>query len=122
MKTNDYLNAAKTKLGIESDYGLAKALEVERQSMTGFRSGERHMPLDVAFRLAIILEIDPAHLVAEIEAERETKPKKAAFWRSFLQRAAMLAVLTCTLALSFTAISTSGPAGAGFRLRRRQCA
>lgn len=117
MKTNEYLDAAKVRLGIESDYALAKHLEIQRQSMTGLRDGSRHMPLDVAFRLAIILEIDPAHLLAEIEAEREKKPKKAAFWRSFLQRAAMLAVLVCTLAASSIATSTSAQNGSAFRRR-----
>lgn len=124
MQANDLLNAAKDRLKLESDYALAKRLNLPRQSMPGIREGKRNLPLDVAYRLAIILEVDPAQVVAELEAERERNPQRAEFWRSFLSRAAVLTVtVACTLAWSFSggAGAAQGAAFSGFR-RLRNCA
>ena len=63
-----------------------------------------------AFKTVIALELDPAHVIADLEEQREKNEKRREFWRSFLSRAPMLlAVLACTLALSFSAISGSAP-------------
>lgn len=118
MTPSQYLDAAKTKIAIESDYGIAKRLGVPRQSIPAMREGKRPIPLDVAYRIAIILEADPAQVVAELEAERETNPERAEFWRSFLSRAALLAgAIACTLAWSFSGMGASAPAWAGFGRR-----
>ncbi len=122
MTPTEYLDTAKAKIGIQSDYELAKRLEIPNANIPGMRRGTRHIPLDVAYKLAIILEIDPAQVVAELEAERETNPARADFWRSFLSRAAVLAVtLACTLAWSFSGTCAAGP-GAGLFGSRRKCA
>lgn len=83
MQANDLLNAAKDRLKLVSDYQMAKRLNLPRQSMPGIREGTRPLPLDVAYKLAIILELDPAQVVAELEAERERNPQRAAFWKVF---------------------------------------
>jgi len=124
MHANTLLDAAKDALKLASDYALAKRLGIPRNGIPEMRKGTRAIPLDVAYKLAIILDRDPGQLVAELEAERERNPQRAEFWRSFLSRAALLvATLACTLAWSF-----SNGAGAvqdgefsGPR-RRRQCA
>lgn len=124
MKPNEYLDAAKARLNITSDYELAKRLELANGSLSGIRSGHRNIPLDVAFRLAITLELDPAQVVADLEAQREKNEKRRGFWRSFQSRAACTAaVLGITLASLLFAISGSvqNPPGGGFS-RRRQCA
>ena len=124
MQANDLINAAKDRLKLASDYQIAKRLNLPRQSMPGIREGTRPLPLDVAYKLAIILELDPAQVVAELEAERERNPVRAEFWRSFLSRAALLVVtVACTLAWSFSnghmAAQVAG--FSGFR-RLRWCA
>ena len=81
MTPTEYLDAAKTKIGITSDYELSKRLNIHRGWIPAIRRSERHIPLDVAYKLAIILELDPAQVVAELEAERETNPARADFWR-----------------------------------------
>jgi len=40
MKPNEYLDAAKSKLNISSDYELARRLDVPRQSIPAIRKGE----------------------------------------------------------------------------------
>lgn len=124
MKASTLIDDAKRKLNLISDYGIAKRLKVRNGHIVGYRNGSRHMPLDVVYRLAIILEIDPAQVVAELEAERAKNPETASFWRSFLSRAALLIVTAaCTLAWSFSSGHMAAQDAAFSGLRRpRYCA
>lgn len=120
MKPAEYLDAAKARLNVSSDYALAKCMETPPNHISEVRSGKRHMPLDVAFRIAITLEIDPAQVVADLEAQREKNPKRRGFWESFgLRAASILAVICCTLAWSLSGTSGNGQAVTGGAARRR---
>lgn len=128
MTPNEYLDAAKAAMEITSDYELAKRLEIPSGNIPPMRRGERHVPIDVAFKIAITLEIDPAGVVADLESQREKNAKRREFWTGFLRRAAMVAAFACTLALSFSAtyedaaVTLGGLAAAsavGFLLTRR---
>ncbi len=127
MKPAEYLDAAKARLSIESDYALGKRLDCLPNHISEVRSGKRHMPLDMAFRIAITLEMDPAQVVADLEEQREKNPKRQGFWRSFTSRAHSSAVaVLCMLALIASATCGSVPGyfggGASLRLRRYGCA
>lgn len=120
MTPNEYLDATKARLQITSDYELAKRLEIPNANIPGMRRGERHLPLDVAYRIAITLELDPAAVVADLEGQREKNPKRAAFWRSFRSHAACAALaLACMLGSMLSA--TSGSAQAPVGGSRRRC-
>jgi len=119
MKAAEYLDAAKQRLCLSSDYKLSKILEVTPGHIAEYRSEKRGIPLDQAFRLAITLEIDPALVVADLEAQRAKNPARAAFWRSFLLRARVLAVLLCTLASISFGGAGSDPGRLGGAVRRR---
>lgn len=87
------------------------------------RNGTRAVPLDIAYKLAITLQLDPAEVVADLEAQREKNPDRAAFWRSFMQRARTVAAMVAfTLALSFSGSYGNGQAAHGGPFRRRQYA
>jgi plasmid maintenance system antidote protein VapI len=120
MKPAEYIEAAKARLNIESDYSVAKKLGVSPNHMTELKDGSRAIPLDMAFKLAITLEMDPAEVVADLEAQRAKNPQKRDFWTNFLARAAMVAgIMLCTLALNFSGISGNGAATlGGFRRPR----
>lgn len=124
MTPAEYLDAAKARLNVSSDYALAKRLECLPNHVSEIRSGKRHVPIDMAFRLAITLELDPAQVVADLEEQREKNEKRRGFWRSFTSHARcnVVAVL-CMLALiaSATFGSVQNPHGGGFS-RRRKCA
>jgi len=124
MQANDLLNAAKEHMKLPSDYALAKRLGISDKVLPAMRRGERHMPLEMAYKLAIILDRDPAQVIAELEAERAKTTEAQAFWRSFLSRAAVLAVtVACTLAWSFSSGHMAAQDGGFFGIkRRRQCA
>lgn len=120
MTAAEYLNETKKRLEISSDYELAKRLQSTPGHIAEIRSGKRAMPLDVAYKIAITLEIDPAEVIAELESQREKNPARAAFWRSFLARAAVLAVtVACTLALNFSGgvAGVQSAANGGFKRR-----
>jgi hypothetical protein len=122
MRTNEYLNAAKEKMGGISDYELAKRLEITRGFIALIRSGQRGIPNHAAFKLAIALELDPAQVLADIESQHEKNPQRKAFWTGFLSRAAKLLIVG-TLALIFTGIYGSGQErsfGGGARPFRRR--
>jgi len=59
------------------------------------------------FQIAITLELDPASVIADLESQRDKNPARAAFWRSFLLRVGMVAVLAGTLALTSIAAWTT---------------
>lgn len=122
MKPTEYLDAAKARLNLKSDYELAKRLECPSGHISEVRSGKRHVPLEVAFRIAITLEIDPAQVVADLEGQREKNPKRQGFWRSFSSRAAStVAVLCCTLAFLLSATFGSVQGVTGGAARRSRC-
>lgn len=124
MKPTEYLDATKARLNIETDYALAKAMDCPSGHISEVRHGKRHVPLDVAFRIAITLELDPAQVVADLEGQREKNTKRRSFWQSFNSRAAStVALLCCTLALLLSATFGSDQGGTGGAARRRlQCA
>lgn len=113
MTPNEYLDAAKAKIGAASDYELAKRFEVTRQRISGIRKGELPMDNATAYHVAITLDLDPAMVIADLEAQREKNPHRREFWAGFIQRAAVVAALVCTLALSFSVTSGEEQAALG---------
>lgn len=104
MKPSAYLDALKAQLNINSDYELAKRLGIPNANMPGMRDGSRKVSNDLAFKIAITLELDPASVIADLEEQRAKNPERREFWRGFLQRAGRQTVaLLCTLALIFSA-------------------
>lgn len=111
MKPSAYLDAVKAQLNLDSDYALAKRFSIPNANMPGMRDGTRKVPTELAFKIAITLELDPASVVADLEEQRAKTPERRDFWRSFLSRASMLmAVIVCTLAWNFSA-TFEGAAG-----------
>lgn len=123
MKPTAYLDAVKAQLNIDSDYALGKVLELPRNSIPAIRSGVRAVPLDVAYKIAITLDLDPARVVADLAEQRETNEKRRDFWRSFLSRVICIgALLIHTLAFLPSNISGSAPALFGGKNRRAKFA
>lgn len=81
MTTNELLNAAKAKLEINSDYALAKVLGVGKGRIGNYRAGSCKPDEQACFKLAEILEVDPAAIIAAVRLEGEKEPTKREFWR-----------------------------------------
>lgn len=76
MKAINYLALVKAKLHITTDYALAKALKVSKQTAGKYSSGAVVPGPVVAFRVAEILGDQPAAVVADFEAERAERDGK----------------------------------------------
>jgi transcriptional regulator with XRE-family HTH domain len=86
-KTIDqYLDEAKKKLGITSDYKLAIEWNIARSGITNYRKGERKPDNYVIFKIAETLEIDEKELTIKIEAMNEKNQIRKEFWSEQLQK------------------------------------
>ena len=78
--TIEYLIEVKKKLGIASDYGLAKALETSQQAVSRYMTGQRVIDDYIAGKSAQILGISELEVIAAANAEREKDVDRKAFW------------------------------------------
>ncbi len=80
MNTIELLQHTKNRLGITSDYALAKALKISQTGVSNYRVGRSIMEDDVALKIADILELDPLAVIAMANAERSKSPEMKARW------------------------------------------
>ena len=86
MNTIGYLKQVKRRLGVESDYALAQHLGVTRQAISGMQSGKTTLGDETAMKIAAILELHPALVLADAHAEREKNPEIQAVWRGLVEK------------------------------------
>lgn len=84
--TTEFLDKAKERLNLPSDYALAKALGVSHSCLSNYRSGRSHLDDEKALKVAELLEVDPAIVVSAAHAERARKPEEKAVWASIYER------------------------------------
>jgi len=117
------LTDCKTALGVETDYKLAKAMEMHNGLISDYMAGKRVPDTYACLRMAEILNRAPLEVIALVEAARARNAQRREYWNGFLQRVAKRAV-TVTLALVFGFISVAalplcgGGTGGFFRSRR----
>ncbi|MFM0642088.1 helix-turn-helix transcriptional regulator [Paraburkholderia metrosideri] len=81
MKTTvQFCGDMKAKLGIESDYALAKALNVSRSAVSKWTSSKGTFDEDTCFQVADVLGLRPFEVVAAMHAERARDDQHRAFW------------------------------------------
>lgn len=108
MNTLEYLEACKNRLGITSDYALAKALRIGQSTICSYRAGRSRIDDDVALSIAEILKIHPLQVIATANAERAKTPEAKARWFGVMEK----------LSASFNALlSGASPRPASFLAR-----
>lgn len=100
-KAKELLMECKIKLGIKSDYALAKEMEIDRARMSDYMNEKRTPDNFACMRIAQILRRDPITVIAEIEADTCKNETRRAFWINFLSSAKQavlwqVMVLLCT--------------------------
>jgi plasmid maintenance system antidote protein VapI len=90
VKTKDYCRAAKIKLGVTSDYALAKHLGVQRQTISNYVNGHRVFDNTMAARISEILDVDLVKVIADLELERGTNDE---LWKRIARKVAAVAVV-----------------------------
>lgn len=81
MNTIEYLDAAKSRLGIESDYALAKVMKMRASTISNYRSGRSQMDDDIAARVAQILGMHPGLVMLDMHRERAKTPAEQSIWQ-----------------------------------------
>ena len=83
MKTADYLDRCKKKLEISSTYALAKAFGIEERRLREHYEGSGKSEF-VYFKIAQVLDLDPAYVIADIKSETEKDEVRREFFKSFV--------------------------------------
>ena len=86
MKVKERLLECKIKLGIKSDYALAKSLGINRARVCEYMASKRQPDAYTALKMAEILNVHPLLLLAEFEAETAKTAERKAFWLNFVRR------------------------------------
>ena len=81
MTTIEYIDALRAHLGLSSDYQLARELRVTRSAVSKYRTGQTTADESTALRIAELLNIDPARVLADVAAERARTPEARTVWR-----------------------------------------
>ena len=86
MNTIEYLDAVKKKLGIESDYALAKRLGFSLSAVSSYRTGRRALDDDAALVIATALDCHPLQVIAAANAERAKTPEQRERWSGVMEK------------------------------------
>ena len=111
MHIDDLIDKAKTRAYLQSDYALAKAMGIERQIISQWRSGKRHPSNDEAVQLATLAGLEDMQVIALIEYETANSEKKKKFWKHYMESRGIKATLGM-IGLGLSIIISPEPAGA----------
>lgn len=101
-KSAELMDAIKAKIGIESDYALAKKLSVKTQRISAYRAGKEKPDFYICVKAGILLNLDPVKIAAEIELEKEKNEERRGFWRDFLsQSTPVTLIMLVSLCITF---------------------
>ncbi len=84
--TLQYLDEAKKKLHIESDYALSKKLGCTTSTISNYRAGRSRMDDVMAVKVAEILEKNPLELLASLNFERAKDDEVKRVWKGILEK------------------------------------
>lgn len=80
MNTVDYLNALRKHTKTGSDYAVAKLLGASTQKVSGYKNKGITFSDEMAIKVAHILEIPEASVMADMHAERANCTEVKAVW------------------------------------------
>ncbi len=80
MNTQEYLAALRLKLGVTTDYALAKALGVSKQAAGRWSKGLSGFDDETAQRVAAILGMHPGLVMLDMHRERAKTPSEQSLW------------------------------------------
>ena len=87
MKTTvEWLDALKAQLDIPSDYAAAKVLGLTRSAVSHYRTGRTSFDDVTAVRVADLLGVDPAEVLASVQYERAKTDEVREAWASLLEK------------------------------------
>ena len=87
MNTNQYLDACKKKLKVESDYALAKHLEISKSAFPKYRHKNGTLDDRIAMKVAETLGIPKGRVLADMQAERAKDEALVKIWKKLAEAA-----------------------------------
>lgn len=111
MEVVEMLDQCKKKLGVNSDYALAKELEIRPMRISGYRAGREHPDIYVCFRIAEILEESPSSIIAQVEAKNAKNEHKALYFKRFFTIVGLWIIWGCALGSYMPFSNTAYAAG-----------
>jgi len=97
--------------GDASDYRLAKLIGVNRSAISNYRRGVSHFGNREAFRVAELLNLDPAYVVACAMAERSRSDEERAIWERVARAVAANAAGVAVVGAGLSALPSAVEAG-----------
>jgi plasmid maintenance system antidote protein VapI len=85
MNTIEYIDTAKTRLGVDSDYALAKALKITPSTIYGYRAGRSHMDDETALKISKVLGIHAGFVLLDMHRERAKTPQERSAWQEIFE-------------------------------------
>lgn len=79
--TIEFLNAIKKKYDITSNYGLARKLDQTDTDIARWMKGKNTLGDEAALKVAELLDLDPAYVLACAHAERAKNDPEKAVWQ-----------------------------------------
>lgn len=86
MNTVEYLQQTKKVLKIESDYALAKALNVTRSAISSHMTGRTTLSDETAVKVAAIIGKHAGIVMLDMHREREKNPEVKAVWSAVMEK------------------------------------
>lgn len=77
------LDEVKQRVGIESDYALAKVLEIRKQRTHDYYKGVRRPDAFVCLRISEILDRPLSEVIAAVELDAEKDEKRRSAWERY---------------------------------------
>jgi hypothetical protein len=81
MTAAEYMDALQLKLGVNSDYAVARVIGVSRQAASRYRLGMGHFDDEIARKVGEILEIHPGIVMLHMYADRTRDEGIKELWK-----------------------------------------
>lgn len=91
MKSAQYLDQVKSKLGLHADKDLAEHFKVTKAAISQYKSGARIMENEMCLAVALTLEIDPLKVIMAADIDRAERSGQSSLWSVFSERMATVA-------------------------------
>lgn len=81
MNTLEYMDAVKKRIGKDSDYAVAKALQMRASTIAGYRARGGQMDDEIAAKVAALLGIHPGLVMLDMHRARARTPEESNIWQ-----------------------------------------
>ncbi len=86
MRTPEYLDLAREKLSLPSDYALQKPLGVTKQLISRYRTGKETLSDNIAMKIAFLTGLRAERVLIDAQIEKAKTPEERQAWESIMEK------------------------------------